>query len=66
MSEWQPIESAPKDGTLVLVLFDDGDVVEARNHGDGTDEHNDWWSVDGLDFDYGEETPVAWKPLPVA
>lgn len=56
--QWQPIESAPKDGTRIL-LFGDGDQVVAYfNVGYGTwgdgDHHDD---IQGL---------THWQPLPAA
>jgi hypothetical protein len=62
--EWQPIESAPKDGTLVLICFADGEIYIARNEGKPDSQHNDWWDQDGLDFGYGASQPTHWMPLP--
>lgn len=63
MINWRPIETSPKDGTLVRVRFADGEECDARNYGDANDAHNGWWSWDGLDFDYGAESPTHWVPL---
>lgn len=63
MSEWQPIETAPKDGRLIA-LYDDRVVVGCWNPtlGDG------WYFWDGSDGElncwipgYG---PSHWMPLP--
>ena len=57
--KWQSIETAPKDGTLVLIT--DGVNTEvAKNFGD------DWISSDGLDFGYGnwDSRLTHWMPLP--
>lgn len=56
--QWQPIETAPRDGTRLL-LFGDGDTVVAYfNVGYGTwddgDHHDD---IQGL---------THWQPLPAA
>lgn len=59
--EWQPIDTAPKDGTFVLIT--DGETIEvARTLGSG------WIASDGADFDYGrwDEHLTHWMPLPPA
>lgn len=61
---WQPIETAPRDGTPVLLLFDDGLMEVGRHYGHEADHHNGWWSNDGLDYDYGLDNPTHWMPLP--
>lgn len=58
---WLPIEAAPTDSTLVLVVMSDDEVLTARNVG-AADGHNGWWTADGLDLGYGFETPVGWLP----
>jgi hypothetical protein len=54
---WQPIETAPRDGTRVLLYF------ESRWTLGGTfnDLSNDWL----IDGDH-EEPPTHWMPLPPA
>jgi len=58
---WQPIETAPKDGTYVL-------VYGYRSHVDGSVMHvvrwtkGDGWAADGDDL--GEQKPTHWMPLP--
>lgn len=48
MSEWQPIETAPKDGTHVL-LHVEGYVVEA------------WWDAEGYFYDYSKDEAAYGK-----
>lgn len=62
MNNWRPISTAPTNNTLVLVIFEDGDICLARNGGNATAEHNDWWDASGLDFGYGASTPIGWLP----
>lgn len=71
MSEWQPIESAPKDGTHVILLVDD--VAIEGWYGPRWDgDTNPAWSYVRLSShgcgccgsDDGE--PTAWIPLPGA
>lgn len=56
MSEWQPIDTAPADGTRVLVL-EDSEVFLSWQHRPGRwhtpDESGRW-----------ELTPTYWMPLP--
>ncbi len=60
MSDWQPIETAPKDGTQILG-FADGRMAVVQ-----------WWEdfrywslvVCGAYADDGEWWPTHWQPLP--
>lgn len=64
MSNWQPIETAPKDGTDFLmchaetgdmmVVFYDEPSAEAPDHC--------WHRMDGLA--YHRDLPTHWMPLP--
>jgi hypothetical protein len=67
MTDWQPIETAPKDGTDILVT---------RRDGDGSDWYAvaQWW-VERWVFLYGDSKqirdpvflcfqPTHWRPLP--
>ena len=69
MNEWQPIETAPKDGTKVLLFVDTG--YEARIHpGKWNDDRyakrpRPYW--DYLYFqtmDSRDHQPTHWMPLP--
>jgi hypothetical protein len=59
---WWPMESAPKNGTRVLIYVpddDDGEVYKVAYWGDLAARPG-WWSRGW----WGEESaPVAWKPL---
>ena len=76
---WQPMNTAPKDGTEILVWRDDSGSFIAR-HTDGygvipeheqdeewcteeTLEHEGWWS-DAYGRQEGPETPTHWMPIP--
>lgn len=57
--EWQPIETAPKDGTAVLIAVPDYEVAIIAN----------WYRYNGLETWRDEEldiypTATHWQPLP--
>ncbi len=59
--DWQPITTAPMDGTLVIIT--DGQIMEfARNYGNDCG----WWSMDKVDFNYGQwdKELTHWMPAP--
>ncbi len=63
MSEWQPIETAPKDGTEILV-FIDGNIFQAHQ-----DEQLDWCMPFAKAHGCGccgwnDDKPTHWMPLP--
>ena len=65
--EWQPIETAPKDGESILVFNSYGiSEVQWCNEQD-YDVPHDWWYIDGMKAGYfglrGDE-PTHWMPLP--
>lgn len=76
MTEWQPIETAPKDGTPILIWIRDR-LYEAMwcEHrfkpssyiGEDADEDG-WWGIRWAEIDsYGvspDEMPTHWMPLP--
>jgi hypothetical protein len=61
MSEWKPIESAPKDGTEVLLAYPGGIVKSGKwtLFGGYYEEH---WA-DGERPRFGAD-PTHWMPLP--
>jgi hypothetical protein len=71
MSDWQPIETAPRDGTSVLLweqeatLRHDGIVICGSYvdfHGKAPDGYHDGW-FDDVSGHY-EVKPTHWMPLP--
>lgn len=67
---WQPIETAPRDGTSILILYN-GCAIEACwecvEYGDweSWSESVYWWSSELNCLDDGDE-PTHWMPLPAA
>ncbi len=57
--EWQPIETAPIDGTSVLLCYKGG-KVSCGEYSDANDFFPAFW------FTYGEGqcNPTHWMPLP--
>lgn len=62
MSEWQPIETAPKDGGDILVFFPEDEGVLRVSYG------YYGWKINpdgGTEFDYEiTGNPTHWMPLP--
>lgn len=65
MTEWQPIETAPKDGTNII-LCQGARVTAGEWYSDRGDEDRDgwegWMSQDGGFAD--DDPPEYWMPLP--
>ena len=62
---WQPIETAPRDGSDVLALFSGGNVSFVRwvfNHRTKTTFWNDASEWDC--YEYENTPPTHWMPLP--
>ena len=62
-AEWQPIETAPKDGQAILVTDGRGCYCVEW------DEEFDWWTVDDNKlgpFRLRGSAPTHWMPLPAA
>ena len=66
MSEWQPIETAPKDGTRVLIAWNNGcDKGVVSAYWEPGYFGNIGWTEFQLRSDYwGPDTPTHWMPLP--
>lgn len=57
---WQPIESAPKDGTKILLLLKDSDVPHS-----GYYKIRYSWRIAWDDYDLSDnDGPTHWMPLP--
>jgi hypothetical protein len=69
LREWQPIDTAPKDGTLIRVKFPSGGTGEAA-YVIGVNNHYRSWcgraEVLGDMFLRYEEQPTHWRNLPAA
>lgn len=76
---WNPMETAPLDGTLVILLIDGGrhpleDEIVHRTIGscvgDGPDADPTWhfagWCWHSDQYCRGSGTPIGWLPLPPA
>lgn len=67
---WRPIESAPKDGTRILVWRRDAGEPFVAYYGTASryvyddDEEERWWSESGEDLSAAELLPTRWQPLP--
>jgi hypothetical protein len=65
MNRWQPIETAPRDGTLIIGDFGEGWISSCRCFkNDAPNEVDYWVDAQGLDFNYGNGIPVRWIPMP--
>jgi hypothetical protein len=62
MSKWYDMDSAPRDGTIVLVL--DGDTVRAASY--VTDESFPCWLLFAgiFSIEADEKDILGWQPLP--
>lgn len=66
-NEWQPIETAPKDGTYILLLGDSGYTTTPYRVAVGcwVEGYRDFWITHSNDaFTDDGEPPTHWMPLP--
>jgi len=72
---WQPIETAPKDGTDILVMYMHIDTQIVHNafwneYEDCDDSETGWWSYEHSEVSRIKlddwMTPTHWMPLPAA
>jgi hypothetical protein len=75
MAPWQPIETAPKDGTHVLISNDapgsvhprEGYYVAVEHRYENEPQHDGWWRLAGSsEAAVHGRTPTHWMPLPPA
>lgn len=60
---WRPIETAPRDGTEILVcMWDDHTMMVVNYEADPARPGHPWWTLDGQA--YAEGAPTHWMPLP--
>ena len=59
--EWQPIDTAPKDGTRILGWCETSADICYRENKFGV---GDVWMTDSCADFGGYETPTHWMPLP--
>jgi hypothetical protein len=62
MSEWQPIETAPKDGTAILGYWGHNPTNDPSAYAVTKWYGGFWVSVDDDDDEYA--APTHWMPLP--
>ena len=70
---WRPIETAPKDGTVIDVLVEyslDGKRISCQREADVTFEAGEWLAPNGYAVEWGPDeygqkaTVTHWMPLP--
>lgn len=64
---WQPIETAPRDGTMIIGLWPDGFSKSGRRIVDLTRYVSDQWEHGYYctgEGSYRYEAPTHWQPLP--
>jgi hypothetical protein len=67
--EWQPIETAPRDGTYILLAGDSGYTTTPLRVAVGRWDaeyrpRNPWVTYDGSAFTDSGEPATYWMPLP--
>lgn len=73
MSDWRPIATAPRDGTIIEVFDEDCGRFEMRWTPSGFNEivslHQGIWECPSNNFTWSEDRgfgPKWWRPLPAA
>jgi hypothetical protein len=62
VSEWRPIDSAPRDGTRVILGWDSGEPSRFGFH----QRNADWkgWRATSLEIGFPKKPPTHWQPMP--
>lgn len=60
MQEWQPIETAPRNGTEILVMLENKDMHIVYGHRYDFGNKFEWAQFDGPN----NYNPTHWMPLP--
>ena len=72
MNKWQPIDTAPKDGTLILAHLPDSDDCYVIGWCDKAKDIRSYFNADGWCIAWDGESlsdwsqPTHWMPLPDA
>ena len=65
MSEWQPIETAPKDEIAILILNARADQCRVAYYEPETDPTYPWHVEDAAEgFNHHKDWPTHWMPVP--
>jgi len=64
MHEWQPIATAPKDGSDILIVHSGGGMHVVFYDEAGNPPNHVWSTADGIV--YHKDYPTHWMPLPTA
>lgn len=65
MSDWQPIETAPKDGRQFLMVRFGWEAQPTYNVVYFDEEHPNYpWAIQDSDTAYHPDFPTHWMPLP--
>jgi len=62
MSDWQPIDTAPKDGTLIIAWRDEWDGPISLMWQMDYRAGREMWCFGGYSFD--DDQPTYWIPIP--
>jgi len=68
--EWQPIETAPKDGTTVLLYLPEYDEVRTAFYATAVEDGDEQWviarSVGETAIAFIARNPSHWQPVPAS